>query len=109
MNRARGITRDVATPVYTITSADEGTAARVGGRQTRYLISMGIRTACFLGAIAATGWLRWALLAGAILLPYFSVVVANAGRERAESLPVVVLDSRRRALERARESAKPPS
>ena len=43
---------------------------------------MSIRTACFVLAIFAHGALRWTLLAGALLLPYFSVIVANAGRER---------------------------
>lgn len=42
---------------------------------------MGIRTACFVAAIIATGWLRWILVAGAVFLPYVAVVIANAGRE----------------------------
>jgi hypothetical protein len=42
---------------------------------------MAIRTFCFLGAVVADGWLRWALAAGAIVLPYLAVVVANGGRE----------------------------
>jgi hypothetical protein len=68
--------------VFSITGAAEGMSQDQKGRQRRYLISMGIRTFCFVAGIAATGWLRWTLLVGAVLLPYFSVVVANAGRER---------------------------
>ena len=68
--------------VFSITGAAEGMSQDQKGRQRRYLISMGIRTLCFVAGIAATGWLRWTLLVGAVLLPYFSVVVANAGRER---------------------------
>lgn len=45
---------------------------------------MGVRTACFLGAVVAGGWLRWVLIAGALVLPYLSVVFANGGRERVE-------------------------
>jgi hypothetical protein len=85
-------------PVYRITEVGEGASAELAGRQSRYLFSMGIRTACFVGAVAASGWLRWALLVGAILLPYVSVVLANAGRERSGTLPVSVLRRSRRAL-----------
>jgi hypothetical protein len=42
---------------------------------------MGIRTACFLGAVFSPSPWRWILLGGALLLPYIAVVMANAGRE----------------------------
>jgi hypothetical protein len=46
---------------------------------------MGVRTACFLGAVVVGGgWLRWVLIAAALVLPYLSVVFANGGRERIE-------------------------
>ena len=57
----------------------------IGYRQRRYLVSMGIRTACFLLAIFLTGhaplWVVGILVAGALVLPYISVVFANGGRE----------------------------
>jgi hypothetical protein len=59
----------------------------VDSRMRRYLISMGVRTACFLGAVAAGGWLRWTLIVSALLLPYLAVVLANGGRDRVEELP----------------------
>jgi Protein of unknown function (DUF3099) len=72
-------------PVYQITSARRGVRDDVDGRTRRYLISMGVRTACFLGAVVAgDGWLRWVLIGGALVLPYVAVVFANAGRERIE-------------------------
>ena len=70
--------------VYQITSARPGVRDDVDSRTRRYLFSMGVRTACFLGAVVASGWLRWALLVGALVLPYLSVVFANSGRERIE-------------------------
>jgi hypothetical protein len=76
----RTITHDDG-KVHRITTAQTGLSAEQRARTRRYLISMGIRTACFLGAVVASGWLRWALLAGAVILPYMAVVVANAGRE----------------------------
>ncbi|MGZ4589699.1 MAG: DUF3099 domain-containing protein [Actinomycetes bacterium] len=75
-------------PVYQITGARRGVRDDVNGRTRRYLISMGVRTACFLGAVLADGWLRWVLIVGALVLPYLSVVFANGGRERIEESPL---------------------
>jgi hypothetical protein len=68
-------------PVYAITSASTGLSFDQAGRKRRYLISMSLRTICFVGAVFASGNLRWALIFGAIFLPYIAVVIANAGRE----------------------------
>ena len=65
-------------PVYKITGVRRGLTEDVGARQKRYLISMGVRTLCFLLAVVTSGWLRWAFIAGAVLLPYIAVVLANA-------------------------------
>ncbi len=65
--------------VYSITTAATSHSDDIGGRERRYAISMAIRTVCFVGAIIADGWLRWVLVAGALLLPYTSVILANAG------------------------------
>lgn len=46
----------------------------------RYLISMLIRTICFLLIFVVHGPLRWVFVAGALLLPYIAVVMANTGR-----------------------------
>lgn len=64
-------------------------------RTRRYLFSMGLRTACFVGAIVASGWLRWTLVVGAVLLPYVAVVAANAGRRRSpKAKPAVIVADR---------------
>ena len=40
---------------------------------------MSLRTLCFVGAVlVGRGWLRWVLIAGALVLPYIAVVMANA-------------------------------
>ncbi len=44
----------------------------------RYLITMGIRTACFVGAWIFEGPVRWAFVVMAVALPYVAVVLANA-------------------------------
>ncbi len=66
-----------------ITSARTGREADLAQRQRRYLISMAIRVACFLGAVVVgPGWLRWVLFVGAAVLPYIAVVIANASDQR---------------------------
>ena len=67
--------------VHRITTAQTGLSQEQKARTRRYLISMGIRTVCFLAAVITTGWVRWVFLAGAVFLPYLAVVMANAGRE----------------------------
>lgn len=65
--------------VQRITNAAEPHSADLDRRMGRYLWQMAIRTACFIGAYFASGWLQWVLLLGAIVLPYIAVVLANNG------------------------------
>ena len=70
-------------PVYSVTSARAAQRDDIGGRERRYIISMAIRTACFVGAVIAWQtvgpWLGAILFVGALVLPYTSVILANAG------------------------------
>ncbi|MBG0856371.1 DUF3099 domain-containing protein [Streptomyces spinoverrucosus] len=76
--------------VFRITGARQGLQEDVRGRQRRYVISMSVRTISVI--LAATLWnverhvAIVALVLGAVL-PYIAVVIANAGRENAPSLP----------------------
>jgi len=70
--------------IYTITQAQRGLSREQVGRTRKYLISMGIRTACVIAAIVVPGWPKWVFIVGAVVLPYLAVVVANAGRENDE-------------------------
>jgi len=73
-------------------------------RTRRYLISMAIRTVCFIGAIVASGWLRWTLVFGAVILPYVAVIMANAGRKRSDRPPpMIILTDQREIGARPRE------
>jgi len=67
--------------VFDITSAQNALTRDQAGRQKRYFISMMIRTACFILTVILPSPWRWIALAGAVTLPYFAVVIANAGRE----------------------------
>ena len=63
-----------------ITTATRSHSDDVSGRQRRYVISMTIRTLCFLLAVVSMGhWFMWAFLAASFFLPYIAVVIANAG------------------------------
>ncbi|MEU9013489.1 DUF3099 domain-containing protein [Streptomyces sp. NPDC048479] len=79
-----------STEVFRITGARQGLADDVRGRQRRYVISMSVRTVAVI--LAAVLWnverhvAIVALVVGG-LLPYIAVVIANAGRENAPSLP----------------------
>ena len=66
---------------FSITSAPRRLSSDLAGRQRRYLISMIIRTVCFLLTVALPSPYRWFALVGAMFLPYIAVVIANAGRE----------------------------
>ncbi len=76
--------------VFRITGARQGLDEDVRGRQRRYVISMSVRTVSVI--LAATLWnverhVAIVALVLGILLPYISVVIANAGRENTPSLP----------------------
>jgi hypothetical protein len=64
-----------------ITTATAGHSADLRHRQRRYLVSMGIRTLCFVLAVVFMGvtWLMWVFIVASFALPYVAVVMANAG------------------------------
>jgi hypothetical protein len=84
-----GFRRRERPPIHQITGARPGVRDDVNSRTRRYLISMGVRTVCFLLAVVTDGWLRWVMIAAAVVLPYLSVVFANSGRERVAAFPAM--------------------
>lgn len=70
--------------VIRITAAPENPADDIARRQRRYLISMTIRTLCFIGAVASyqVPWLCFTLIAASFFLPFIAVVVANVAAPR---------------------------
>lgn len=78
-----------------ITTAASSRDADIAARQKRYLFSMTLRSLCFVGAIVAAllhiGWLWPILIAGALVLPYIAVVMANAANSKADGF--ALLDS----------------
>lgn len=68
------------TDVHSISDARESHSDEMRTRMIRYTVSMSIRLVCFiLVFVVPYGWLSWVMIAGAVFLPYFAVVVANGG------------------------------
>jgi len=87
-----------APEVHSITAAPVRLTDEQSGRTRRYLISMGLRTACVLLAIVVPGWPKWIFIAGAVLLPYLAVVAANATRSRRGTAPISPIETGPRQL-----------
>ena len=81
-----------------ITSAAASRNADISARQRRYLVSMGIRTVCFVGAIVAASlglhWLWPILIGAALVLPYVAVVMANAATTKDDGYALLDRGSR---------------
>ena len=71
-----------------VTTARESLSDDQSFRTKRYLLTMGLRTACFVLAVVTQGWIRWVFAVGAVFLPWFAVVMANAVRPRAFGAPL---------------------
>ena len=80
-----------AAEVVSVTSVPDSSDAESNARIKRYLITMAIRTSCFILMVIFDGWLRWAFLAGAAFLPYVAVVLANARAPRLGGSPIPVV------------------
>jgi hypothetical protein len=78
MERREGVRQGSAR----ITDARTPRSEDIRRRQVRYVLSMLVRTLCFVGAVIASGWLRWTLVGAAVFLPYIAVVLANAANQR---------------------------
>ena len=85
------------------------------GRMRRYLLSMGIRTLCFVLAVVTLGVLHWTvvgwgLVVAAVILPYTAVVIANATRSHGGTAlgPVTANDGATPQLSPRRPDEEPP-
>ncbi len=86
-----------------ITTAAANRADDIRARQKRYLLSMSLRTICFVGAVVASlagiDWLWPFLIAGAVILPYIAVVMANAAANLTDGFKLREADFSRPELE----------
>jgi hypothetical protein len=61
-----------------VTSIGQSPEAERRSRMIKYTIAMSVRVICLILGMVVQGWLMWVMFAGAILLPYFAVIIANA-------------------------------
>lgn len=63
-------------------------------RMLKYSLAMSIRVVCIVLAIFVDGWLMWLAFAGAIFLPYFAVVLANAQGPKPGQISIVTSNAK---------------
>lgn len=92
-----------------ITSVGLSPDAERRSRMLRYTLAMTIRVLCIVLAMVVQGWLMWVFFAGAILLPYFAVVIANGigSGHSSKKLPTVVAPTIQIGAADFKQSAKP--
>lgn len=71
--------------VYTVTSVPVSPEDDLKSRLKKYSIAMAIRTGCVALLVVVDGWMLFVVALGAIFLPYFAVVIANAQEGRAQA------------------------
>lgn len=83
-----------------LTSLAQSPEAERKSRMIKYTVAMTIRVVCIVLAMLVQGWLMWLCFAGAILLPYFAVVIANgvgSGEDKSTApkavAPTLVIDA----------------
>ena len=93
-----------------ITTAVRSHDEDIATRQRRYLISMTIRTVCFVLAVVSIGhWFLWVFLVASFFLPTIAVIVANAKSAPDPGGPAYFEhDQSVRALEGPGGSRRPP-
>jgi hypothetical protein len=81
--------RNRRTSAHLVTEAHRSKSEDISHRERRYLITMAIRVVCFVVAVVlftqGLGWLVAIPIVGAIAIPYFAVVFANASRDAAST------------------------
>lgn len=90
--------------MHPITDAPASLTVDQSRRARSYMLQMGVRVVCLVLACVVHGWLLWVCVAGAVVLPYVAVLVANGGRDR-RATTVAAYDPR--ALPSAAETAVP--
>jgi len=83
-----------APEVTLVTSAGRSHSDDIALRQRRYVLTQSVRIVCVLLAAFLPVPVAWKglLIVGAVLLPWFGVVMANAGPTAARSRPTALVD-----------------
>ncbi|WP_104092011.1 DUF3099 domain-containing protein [Arthrobacter sp. GMC3] len=80
--RRKPYRRVAAVPqVQSVTNAAEAHSDEMHSRMVKYATTMGIRMVCLVLIFVFDGWFKLIPIAGAVLLPWVAVVIANAGAD----------------------------
>ena len=97
------------TTIHDISNASAPLSERVDKRARDYILKMSIRVVCVVGAVFTDGFLRWICVAGAVLLPWIAVVLANGeSKQESSGFTAYLPEHHQQALEMAAAS-KPSS
>jgi purine-cytosine permease-like protein len=69
---------------HTVTSLQNAPELERRSRMIKYTVAMGIRLACIGACFLVSGWWLFIPALGAIILPYFAVVLANSATKEGE-------------------------
>ncbi|MDO4917458.1 MAG: DUF3099 domain-containing protein [Rothia sp. (in: high G+C Gram-positive bacteria)] len=95
--------------VHSITGAQAPHSESVDDRFKAYALKMALRVVCIVAACFSHGWLMWAFIAGAAILPWVAVVFANGNDRAATSeFSQFLPPEQRRQIEAARMNADAP-
>lgn len=64
-----------------ITGARAAHSDEMRARMIKYTVSMSIRMVCLFLLFFVHGWMIWVVVVGAVVLPWFAVVIANGGSD----------------------------
>ena len=64
-----------------ITGARAAHSDEMRARMIKYTVSMSIRMVCLFMLFFVQGWMIWVVVVGAVILPWFAVVIANGGSD----------------------------
>jgi len=78
--------------VHSITDASAAHSEDMRQRMVKYALAMGIRMVCLILIFVVDGWFKIVMVAGAVFLPWFAVVIAN-GSDKAEVHSDSLLDA----------------
>ncbi|BDZ47054.1 DUF3099 domain-containing protein [Naasia aerilata] len=77
------------TDTQSITSLPQSPDQERRSRVLKYTIAMTIRTLCVVSLLFVQGWWMAVAIVGAIVLPYFAVVIANVHSKPEQAAPVL--------------------
>ncbi|MDJ0320195.1 DUF3099 domain-containing protein [Pseudarthrobacter sp. PS3-L1] len=78
--------------VQSISDAGSSQSVEIHQRMVKYALAMGIRIVCLILIFVVDGWFKIIVVAGAVFIPWFAVILAN-GSDQSEFHSDTLLDA----------------